>query len=226
MIHAGTDLKWMVTVDMNGFDINEDDMELTIKNKWGQTKYSYKASDFFSDGEGHWFFTMPNVGAGIYYAYLDCYRGDHDFPEGYQRVTDVQKLVSVEVCSCQCDGGCDCGCEECECCGTDGMKVTYERVWTVNFIDGCYLADCYGNPILDAEGNLIRFSDKVPEQKDVRIDMTAAEFKHWMDDRDENGEIDTRREIEDALGGIDDQTELTPMTADDANAMTHEIFGI
>jgi len=58
MIYPGTDLKWMVTVNIVGFDINEDDMELVIKNHRGRVKYSYKASDFFSDGDGHWFFTM------------------------------------------------------------------------------------------------------------------------------------------------------------------------
>ena len=105
------------------------------------------------------------------------------------------------------------------------MKVTYTRVWTVNFQDGIYLADKDGNPIRDVNGELIRFSDRVPERKDVRINMTADEFKHWMDDRDENGTIDTRREIEDALGGVDDNTELSVMTTEDTSDMMSRILG-
>lgn len=217
MIYPGTDIKWMVTVEMDGFSIDEDDMELAIKNRYGQVKYSYKAEDFYTNGNGMWLFNMPNARRGSYYAFLTCWRGDEDFPDNFQKVTDVQHLVDVGIC----------GCAEhtCHCCQTDGMKVTYERVWTVNFVDGIYLADKDGNPIRDVNGELIRFSDRVPERKDVRINMTAAEFKHWMDDRDDNGAIDTRREIEDVLGGVDDDTELSVMTAEDTSDMMSRILG-
>lgn len=221
MIHAGTDLKYKVTVDMAGFDIDEDDMELVIKNRWGQTLYSYKAEDFYTNGDGVWFFVVPNVPSGELWATLSCYRSDEDFTENFQKVVDVQRIVSVDKCECDCNTcDCDCGCHE-----TDGMKVVYERVWTVNFIDGQYLADCYGNPIRDCNGELIRFSDRVPEAKDVRINMTAAEFKHWMDDKDENGTIDTRKEIEEVLGGIGDDTEMSIMTEDDTDDMMARILG-
>lgn len=216
-------MKWKVTALMSGFDIDEDNMELVIKNRFGRVCYSYNAEDFFSDGQGGWYFVMPNAKNGTYTAYLTCYRGDEDFPMGAQRVTDVQTLVTVGDCSCDCCSmSCPCGCEDC---GTEGLEVRYERVWTVNFIDGCYLADKDGNPILDSNGNFIRFiNSKEQEEGDVRINMTSQEFKHWMDDKDENGTIDTRREIEDALGGIDDDTELATMTAEDAHNMVNEIF--
>lgn len=217
MIYPGTDIKWMVTVEMDGFSIDEDDMELAIKNRYGQVKYSYKAEDFYTNGNGMWFFNMPNARRGSYFAFLTCWRGDEDFPDNFQKVTDIRHLVDV--------GFCGCAKNTCHCCQTDGMKVTYTRVWTVNFIDGQYLADCYGNPILDRDGNYIRFSDKQPEAKDVRINMTAAEFKRWMDEKDENGKIDTRREIEDALGGMEEEMEYTEMTADDVEEIMDGIFG-
>ena len=217
MIHEGTDIKWMVTVEMDGYSIDDDDMELVIKNRYGQVKYSYKAEDFYTNGNGMWLFNMPNARRGSYYAFMTCWRGDEDFPDNFQKVTDVRHLVDVGICGCAKD--------TCHCCQTDGMKVTYTRVWTVNFQDGIYLADKDGNPIRDVNGELIRFSDRVPERKDVRINMTADEFKHWMDDRDENGTIDTRHEIEDALGGFDDNTELSVMTTEDTSDMMSRILG-
>lgn len=216
-------MKYRVSATMNGFDIDEDNMELVVKNRWGRVCYQYKADDFFSDGEGGWFFTMTNVKQGDYTAYLTCWRGDGDFEGGAQRVTDMRHLVSVVMCACDMISyhhcGCDCGCGE-----TEGLTVKYERVWTVNLTDGIYLADCDGNPILDRDGNLIRFSDRQPEQTDVRINMTGDEFRHWMDERDANGRIDTRLEVEDALAGMSDNTELEPMTEADGLALINEII--
>ena len=216
MIYPGTDLKFKVTAVMVGFDINEDNMTLLIKNRWGKTCYRYTADDFFEDPDGNWYFTMPNARTGIYFAFLTCYRGDKDFEANSQRVVDVQYLVNVGVCPCKA--------KHCACPRTDGLEVHYERVWTVNLNDGVYLADMYGNPILTTDGELIRFSDPQPQSKDVRINMTSDEFKHWMDDKDDDGRIDTRREIEDALGGFDDNTELEPMTQAEARAMMNDIL--
>ena len=216
MIHAGTDLKFKVSVNLDGFDINEDNMTLAIKNRWGQTKYSYIAEDFFDNGNGEWFFTMPNVQKGRYYACLTCHRIDEDFEGNEQKVVDVQPLVNVDICDCY-DSICNCH-------ATDGMQVIYERVWTVNLVDGVYLADVNGQPIMTSDGQLIRFSDIIPQKKDVRINMTADEFKHYWDDRDDNGVIDTRKEIHDALGGINDDTELSIMTNEDTDNMMNRIL--
>lgn len=220
MIHAGTDLKYKVTAQMLGFDIDEDDMELVIKNRWGQVKYSYTAEDFISDGKGGWYFVMPDVKRGTYYAYLSCYRGDDDMDYRYQRVTDKQKLCDIDI--CQCEGSCDC---ECGCHVTDGLDVHYERVWTVSFIDGIYLADCNGNPILDVNGNPIRFdADTEQTKKDARMNMTAEEFMMLIEGRNDNGKVDTVPEALDTLRDVGEGTEMSVVTNEDVDDMMNRIL--
>jgi len=124
MIAPGTDLKYRLSVELDGFTLDHDDFSLTIRNRYGQPRYVIGKRDFLRDTDGRWYFVMPEVRNGSYYATLTCHLRDTDFADGTQGVTDMRHLVDVGVCPCEP--------RSCRCAGTDGMAVRYERVMATN----------------------------------------------------------------------------------------------
>lgn len=221
MIYPGTDLKFKITVDAPGFDMvnHSQDATLIIKNSWNQVKYIIHRDDMLVDKDLRLYFMLPNVQSGAYYAQLTLTKEDANFDGGQQRIIDCQPLVRVGDCHHTNAGV--------YVCPADGVAVAYERVWTVNIEGVIYLADCYGNPILDKDGNRIylRAADGGSESSQVTLDMTSEELKTLLEGRNDNGKIDTVPEVLDALGGMDEDTEVSVMTEEQTEAMMDRVLG-
>ena len=217
MIYAGTDLKYKVTAQIAGFTMKNNDFSITIKNRWGQVKYIIKKEAMLHDDEGNFYFTMDNVQNGSYYATFNASREDTDFDDDIQSIVDTQPLVVV--------GQCDCEAGE-HVCETEGAVVAYQRVWTVCVEGYVYLAEADGTPILDSEGNRIYLKATGKEKSAYEsLDITAHDLNILLTKRNENGKIDTLPEMLDVAGGMDEDTEVSPMTEEDAEDMMNRILG-
>ena len=218
MIHPGTDLKFKVTAVVPGFSMKNHDFTIIVKNRFGQVKYIITRDDTLMDSKGNFYFMMHSVQQGRYYALMTMEREDDNFDEGFQCIVDRQPLCAVGICDCR-EGG-----EHV--CQTDGVSVAYERVWTVN-IDGLtYLAESDGTPILDADGNRIYLSapDGDEEEAGIRLDMTGSEVKELLEGRTPNGHVDTLPEALDVLHPMDDDTDVSLMTEQDADDMMSRVL--
>lgn len=151
MIYAGTDLKFKVEIEFENFTISDDDFNIVVKNKWGQTRYTVEKDEMFTDEEGNYYFTLEAVSAGIYYAILTAQINDDDYDKMKRSIVDMQHLCNVSTlgaCYCHTTPMCnDCNCEH---------KVSYEQIWTINLDDGTYLADKNGNLIYTSDGKRIQ----------------------------------------------------------------------
>ena len=204
MIPAGTDLKYRVDIDIEGFDPKIDDFSVDVKNRWCQVKYSIGRADMLTDTDGNRYIALKSVPAGSYIAVLTASLKDTDFEDGRQNLVFVNHLADVGCCPRH-DGGCSGGGE--------GGTVTYTRVFTVNLDNGTYIYDADGNPIEDVNGNRVRLS------------MTSEEVKELLEGRNENGTIDTIPEVIDAVSGLRENTEYTVMSNDDVDSMMSRVFG-
>ena len=214
MINAGTDLKYRVETDIAGFSLANNDFTITVSNRWGQVLKIIRKADMLIDSFWNYYFTLDAVPTGIYYARLAAHKEDEDFSDGIQTIVDYRYLVSV-------------GTEESMIrqSENDGSTVAYIRVWTVNLVDGVYLADANGNPILDADGNRIRLTDNTSMTASVKLNMTGDELKHLLEGRTANGKIDTIPEMMDSLGGMGDDTEFSVASGQDIDDMMSRVLG-
>lgn len=213
MIYPGTDLKYKVTAIGRGVTLADNDFTLVVKNSYGRVMLAMEKQDMLTDSAGGFYFKMVNVPGGVYTAILTIAKTDINFDGACQHVVDYSPLCTVSGESVKMGGP-----------STDGLVVCYERIWTVNIGEGVYLCDVNGTPILDSEGKPIMLSEQESEQSNTRLSMTAEEFKQLVEGRSQNGKIDTIPETMDALGGINDETELKPMTDNEARDMVRSIF--
>lgn len=217
MIYAGTDLKFRVTAEIVGFSMKKDDFSIIVKNRWGQVKYIIKKEEMLTDDNDNFYFTMDDVQNGTYYSTFNAKREDTDFEDDIQSVVDMQPLVVVGICDCE-DGE--------HTCGADGAVVAYQRVWTVCIEGYIYLADSSGAPILDANGERIYLKNPQKEKTAYgTIDLTAEELNTLLTKRKEDGKIDTIPELMELAGGMEENTEVSLMTEEDADDMMQRILG-
>lgn len=214
MINAGTDLKYRVETEIAGFNLSDNNFTITVSNRWGQVLKIIRKADMLFDSFGNYYFTLEAVPTGVYYAKLAARREDEDFTDGIQTIVDQRYLVSV-------------GTEESMVrqSENDGSTVAYIRVWTVNLVDGVYLADVYGNPIVDANGNRIRLTDNTSMTASVKLNMTAGQLKQLLEGHTANGKIDTIPEMMDSLGGMGDDTEFSVASDHDIDDMMSRVLG-
>lgn len=203
MIPAGTDLKYRVDFNVEGYNPLIDGFKVAVKNRWGDSKYLFDNENALTDTEGNIYITLDAVPSGVYYAETTVGLADRDFQDGRQHIVYKCHLVNVgcgvqqaQACNCQPEYG----------------SVEFTRVYTLNIGDGTYLYDSDGNPIEGSDG-----------QK-VRLSMTAQEAKDLLEGRNDNGTIDTIPEVMDALGGMNDSTEYGVMSNDDVDDMMDRIF--
>ena len=214
MIYPGTDLKFKVSAIGRGMTLADNDFTLVVKNGYGRVMLVADKQDMLTDSAGGFYFTMSAVPSGSYTAILTIAKVDINFDGARQHIVDQSPLCTVSGSNVKMGGP-----------GTDGLVVCYERIWTVNIGDGVYLCDVNGNPILDVDGNPIILQEQGSEQSDVRLSMTAEEFKQLIEGRNKNGKIDTLPEVMDAVEDIGDDTELKPMSGNEARDMVRSIFG-
>lgn len=199
MIYPGTDLKYKITVTMENFNFSESDFTITLKNRWGATKYTIEKDDCFYDKDGNYYFVVESAPVGVLYAYFDAKYEDEDYDTQTRSVTDVQKLCTVGYCDCNTTTT-SCECEH---------DVEYTQVWTVSIDGGDYLCDCYGNYIYTSDGSRIQFTNEntqtVSDMGKVIMNMTGDEFLELMEKTNNNGTIDTIPEVMDAVNTLNEE---------------------
>ena len=213
MIYTGTDLKFKVSASVVGFQLKCDNFCVVVKNRWNQVKYVIEKNEMMTDDNDNYYFMLPNVQKGVYYAELTAEKEDTDFDSGVQHMVDRQYLVSVES-------------EEFfDEHTTEGMAVAYQRVWFVSVGGYVYLAESDGTPILDSDGNKIYLkSSGKDESAEVHIDITVKQLKELLEGRNDNGKIDTIPEVIDALGGMEENTEVSVSQQEDIDNMMNRIL--
>ena len=198
MIYVGTDIKFQITTTQQDFSLTENYFDITIKNRWGQTKYEIKKDDCFYDSDGNFYFTVENVQQGTYFA---CFAGsyeDEDYDKQERVFTDIQELYKVGT-GCCCYDTQSCTCEH---------VVKYTQVQTVSIDGADYLADCDGRYIYTSDGKRIQFisstSKKIDDMGKIVMNMTGEEFLRRWESFDPNSEVDTIPELMHAMQGISD----------------------
>ena len=154
MIHPHTNLKFKVEITAEGFSQENDPWAVLVRDQFKRIQFNVDKEDCIRDSEGGFYFLFADAPTGIYEAITTTNIPDDDYDDGYMVMTDRQHLVSVGFSHWQ-HKGC--------CCKTEGVTVTFTRVFTVNIDDASYLCDCNGELILTADGRRIKFPDTVPQ---------------------------------------------------------------
>lgn len=212
MIYPPVDLKYRITIDREGFKIDKDPWQVYIRDTFGRELATITPDVTYRDSEGRWYFSLEQVPTGRYIAKTTTKAPDDNFESGYMTITDKQKLVEVGLYGCE---------EVCRCSHTtDGLTVTFERVYTRYIADVEYLADKDGNLIWTSDGKLITFIKKYEEDMEVptvKLNMTGDEFKKLIEGNDPNGSINTIPELLHAMDGIDDTTTVKQEIKDETD---------
>lgn len=151
MIYPGTDLKYRITNEIPGFDIDADNFIVQIVDRYGRVRCSVSKDECFQDSENRWYFTIDGLKTGIYYARFKAYLPDEDYDKLFRCFTDEQPLCVIGFCEEHAPHMRDCD--------KDRHLVHYEQVWTTNIDNGTYLCGSDGSLILTADGKRISFKN-------------------------------------------------------------------
>lgn len=158
MIHPHTNLKYKVEISAEGFSQENDPWNVLVKDQFKRVQFNVDKDDCFRDSEGGYYFLFTDALTGRYDATTTVNIPDDDYDDGYMRIVDRQHFVDVGLCECHHHHKC--------CCKTDGVTVTFTRVFTTNIDDAAYLCDMDGNLILTAEGKRIKFITPTPNTEE------------------------------------------------------------
>lgn len=201
MIYPNTSLKYQVVITADGFRQDLDPWNIVVRDKYKLVRLVIHKEDCIRDSEGGFYFIFPKAQTGIYDAITTVEVPDDNYAEGYMLLTDKQELVKVGDFSKSCID------VVCPCHDTEGLEVTFTRVFTKSIDDIDYLVDSEGAYITTSEGKRIRFVDgKEDTYKATRLDMTGEHFKQLIEGTDPNGEVNTLPEVMNAMTGIGDDT--------------------
>lgn len=96
-IYQGTELKFALDIDIEGFSMDSDDFKVTIKNT--KSEITIPKSEMLLTENDEWLFTVDTaqMGTGDYYVIVTAYVPDTDFEDGLR--TEVQKQLLCVVTS-------------------------------------------------------------------------------------------------------------------------------
>lgn len=96
-IYQGTELKFVLDIDIEGFSMDSDDFKVTIKNT--KNEITIPKSEMLLTENDEWLFTVDTaqMGTGDYYVIVTAYVPDTDFEDGLR--TEVQKQLLCVVTS-------------------------------------------------------------------------------------------------------------------------------
>ena len=96
-IYLGTELKFSLNIEAEGFDMLEDDFKVIIKNM--QKSVEIDKGEMILTQNDEFLFTLPTetLGTGDYYLITTAYVPDSDFQDGLR--TEVQKQLLCVVTS-------------------------------------------------------------------------------------------------------------------------------
>lgn len=94
-IFQGTELKFSLEIESDGFSMQDDDFKVVIKNM--KHEKEIRKEDMLLDGEEHYIFTIDTAefGTGDYWALVYAYVPDADFDDGIRTEVQKSKLCTV-----------------------------------------------------------------------------------------------------------------------------------
>lgn len=94
-IYLGTELKFQVDIESDGFSMADDDFNVVIKNK--KIEKTIKKEDMLVTAEEKYIFTLDTAefGAGEYIIITTAYVPDEDFDDGLRTEVTKQTLCVV-----------------------------------------------------------------------------------------------------------------------------------
>jgi hypothetical protein len=96
-IYQGTELKFSLDIEIEGFSMFDDDFKVAIKNT--KTLVEIPKEEMILTDDDKFLFTIDTkeIGTGDYYIFVTAYVPDDDFDDGFR--TEVQKQLLCIVTS-------------------------------------------------------------------------------------------------------------------------------
>lgn len=81
-IYEGTELKYLLKIEGEGFDMDAEDFDVTFVGEKGTVKV--RKAEMVNDGDGKYYVLVntARLGAGVLKAIVTAHIGDSDFPDG------------------------------------------------------------------------------------------------------------------------------------------------
>lgn len=94
-VYIGEELKFLVTMTADGFNMEDDDYEIVIS--CGNKKKTLYKSDVLVDGDGNHYITINTAEfkKGDLMATVYAYVPDPDFPDGFRTEVDRSRLATI-----------------------------------------------------------------------------------------------------------------------------------
>lgn len=94
-IFIGTELKFKVDIEAEGFSMDNDDFNIVIQRR--NVKKTFNKEDLVNDGEGNYYvcFDTAEFGVGTISAIVTAYVPDTDFPDGLRTEVYAMDLVNI-----------------------------------------------------------------------------------------------------------------------------------
>lgn len=94
-IFVGTELKFKIDIEAEGFSMENDDFNVVIQRR--NVKKTFQKSDLVNDGEGNYYvcFDTAEFGVGTISAVVTAYVPDTDFPDGLRTEVYAMDLVNI-----------------------------------------------------------------------------------------------------------------------------------
>lgn len=94
-IFVGTELKFKIDIEAEGFSMDTDDFNVVICRR--NVKQVFNKQDLINDGEGNYYvcFDTADFGTGTISAIVTAYVPDTDFPDGLRTEVVAMDLVTV-----------------------------------------------------------------------------------------------------------------------------------
>lgn len=90
----GTEVKFLVTIEADGFDMERDDFNITLK-RGGSSLFFEKADLVHDENSFYLCFDTKDLGSGVVTATITAYVPDNDFDDGLR--TEVYKFDLMTV---------------------------------------------------------------------------------------------------------------------------------
>lgn len=93
IIFKGTDLKYLLKIEAEGFSMDDDDFKVILRNSFGTKKVEIEKSQMLKSGDDGYIFTFStdDVGTNEIIMTTIAYVPDSDFEDGIR--TEVERFV-------------------------------------------------------------------------------------------------------------------------------------
>lgn len=94
-IFVGTELKFKIEIEAEGFSMTDDDFNIVIQRR--NVKKVFNKEDLVNDGEGGYYvcFDSAEFGPGMVSAVVTAYVPDSDFEDGLRTEVYAMDLVNI-----------------------------------------------------------------------------------------------------------------------------------